>query len=269
MNIHDHLPDMQNWFQIYAETYKFGSQDLRENTILKQNHTRRVCKEIRMLAESLHLSDEQKALAEITALFHDVGRFEQYLRYHTFRDHVSDNHAELGLRILQRYGILQRLSSNDRSLITRAIRYHNRAKLIEDETPECLLYARLLRDADKLDIYHVVTEYYHRRDGKRSNTIELDLPDTPGCSDAVVADIRAHEIVHHTGIHNLNDFKLLQMGWVFDINFSATLQAVQERQYLEKIARALPQDEPFIGLFRDIRKYIKKRSDAVLKTANV
>ena len=259
MSLKEHLPVLQTWFRTYAETFKYGSEDLRENTILKQEHTARVCKEIRSLAESLQLTQEQKTLAEITALFHDVGRFEQYVRYATFRDHVSENHAELGLDILQRYGILDRLQSDINSLITRTIRYHNRARLPEDETTECLLYARLLRDADKLDIYHVVTGYYHRQDGKRSNTIELDLPDTPGCSDAVAADIRAHDIVHHTGIHNLNDFKLLQMGWVFDINFPMTLQTVQERRYLEKIAKALPDEEPFTGLFMDIKEYMKKR----------
>ena len=266
MNLKEHLPVFECWFQTYAETFKYGSKDLRENTVLKQEHTLRVCAEIQRLAESLNLTVEQTALAEITALFHDIGRFEQYARYGTFRDHISENHAELGLCILKRYGILEQLNAKDQSLIIRTIRYHNRAKLPIDETTECLLFARLLRDADKLDIYRVVTEYYHRQGGKRSNTIELDLPDTPGCSDAVVADICAHNIVHHTGIHNLNDFKLLQMGWVFDINYAATLQAVQKRRFLEKIAKALPQEEPFIGLFMDINEYMQIKVNAVNAT---
>jgi hypothetical protein len=37
----------------------------------------------------------------------------------------------------------------------------------------------------------------------------------------------------------LNDYKLLQMSWVFDINFAPTFGAVHKRQCVQKIAATL------------------------------
>jgi len=34
-------------------------------------------------------------------LFHDVGRFAQYARYHTYLDRDSENHAELSVHVLE------------------------------------------------------------------------------------------------------------------------------------------------------------------------
>ena len=44
-----------------------------------------------------------------------------------------------------------------------------------------------------------------------------------------------------TDLKTLNDFKLLQLGWVYDLNFRRTFQIVRERRYLEKIRQVLPQ----------------------------
>jgi len=38
----------------------------------------------------------------------------------------------------------------------------------------------------------------------------------------------------------LNDFKLLQISWVFDVNFQPTFGSLCERRYLERIAVSLP-----------------------------
>jgi hypothetical protein len=71
------------------------------------------------------------------------------------------------------------------NLLLSVILYHNRAELPEDETEGCLFFAKLLRDADKLDIWRVVTDYYHNKNGHQNSSIELDLPDIPEISDEV------------------------------------------------------------------------------------
>jgi hypothetical protein len=38
----------------------------------------------------------------------------------------------------------------------------------------------------------------------------------------------------------LEDAKLLQMGWVYDVNFRATLRRLKERRYMELLAEMLP-----------------------------
>jgi len=134
--------------------------------------------------------------------------------------------------------------------------YHNRAALPQEETETCMFFTKLLRDADKLDIWRVVTEYYTLNMGKRNGAIELDLPDTPGFSDEVYQDLVAKRVVDIKHVKNLNDFKLLQTGWVFDINFRPTLYSMMSRRYLETIRSVLPESEKIQEIFSAIQLFL-------------
>jgi len=249
--------NLKDWFSDYVQTFKHGDQESRQNIVLKEEHTKRVCTEIRRIGEQLGLHDDELRLSEIIALFHDIGRFEQYARYQTFEDRQSENHAELGVKILEGHGILNAFGESTKSLILRTIQYHNRATLPREETETCLFFTRLLRDADKLDIWKVVTDYYHQKNGKRNGALELDLPDSAGFSDAVYQDLVKREIVNINHVKNLNDFKLLQVGWIFDINFEPTLHAVLSRRYLERMREALPQSKKIDDIFSAVQSYLR------------
>lgn len=229
------MKSLKCWFAAYVQTFVNGNESLRQNILLKSDHTMRVCREIVRLGKALALSSDALRLAEIMALFHDVGRFEQYVRYRTFADRQSEDHAKLGIQILEYEKVLNAFDDATQDLILRTIQYHNRAKLHQNETEQCLFFAKLLRDADKLDIWKVVTDYYYRKDKTRNVAIELDLPDTPGISPSVYQDIMDQRIVDANHIKNLNDFKALQAGWIFDVNFAPALRAVRLRCYLEMI----------------------------------
>ncbi|MGB7296939.1 MAG: HD domain-containing protein [Candidatus Aminicenantales bacterium] len=223
---------------------------------MKEDHTRRVGKEILNLGKRLGLNADQLRLADIIALLHDVGRFEQYARYKTFMDGKSEDHAELGIKILNEYGVLEPFDDAVKEVILRSIKYHNRPSLPREETPTRLFFSRLLRDADKLDIWKVVTGYYHRKDGKRNGALELDLPDAPGFSEEVYQDLMNKRIVDMRHVKNLNDLKLLQIGWIFDINFRPTVDCVEKRRYLQMIRDVLPQSKEMEGIFEAVHSFL-------------
>jgi len=250
--------DLNGWFIRYVQGFKNDPATVR-NIVLKEEHTKRVCREIIAIGTDLGLTNDELHFAEIIALFHDIGRFEQYARYKTFVDRRSEDHAELGVTVLRRLGVLHRCGEATQDLVFRIIRYHNRAALPRDETEPCLFFSKLLRDADKLDIWRVVTDYYRREDGERNGALELDLPDTPGFSDAVYLDLMRRKIVDMKHVMTLNDFKLLQIGWIFDVNFRPTLLAVRSRGYLEMIRHVLPKSEKIDALFSDITEYLEER----------
>ena len=206
------VKSLKAWFFNYVQSFKHDDKNFQENIALKEKHTMKVCKEILNIGKQLELNDDELRLSEIIALFHDVGRFEQYARYKTFVDVKSENHAELGVKILKENKVLTRFDNSIQSLMLRTISYHNRAALPEEETDTCLFFSRLLRDADKLDIWRVVTDYYSRNNGEKNGAIELGLPDTPGFSGEVYQDLMKKRIVDIKHLKNLNDFKLLQMG---------------------------------------------------------
>ena len=244
------LTDLKNWFTNYVHTFQYSEPEKQQNIDLKKDHTLRVCKEISYIGKQLGLNDDQLHLAEIIALLHDIGRFEQYDRYATFKDRSSENHAELGINIIEKFDLLESLDNKTvKSIILCAIKYHNRHSLPLEESENCLFYSKLIRDADKLDIWKVVLDSYYRQGGNKNGTLVLDLPDTPGFSEEVYNDLINKSIVHMKHVRNLNDLKLFQVGWVFDINFQPTLERIKERRYIELIRDVLPESKKIDKVF--------------------
>jgi len=254
------LPDdrdvapLRERFLDYVKGFDSPRSEIQRNYDIKKKHTERVVSEILGLAAALGLPEREKNLAEIIALFHDIGRFEQFRRYQTFSDRKSENHAALGLKVLAEEEMLMSLDESVRDLILRSIGNHNRPSLPPDEPEPGRFFSRLLRDADKLDIWRVVVEYYHRKEAERNPALELELPDTPGISPDVERALRSGRIVDVRDVANLNDVKLLQAGWIFDINFQSTLDRIRERRYLERIREALPESKDIDEIFEMIRK---------------
>jgi hypothetical protein len=264
MNPQSFLPKLRAWFAEYVR--RFASEDpvLQENLDLKEDHTRRVCEAILEIGRSLDLSHEDLCLAEACALLHDIGRFEQYLRYRTFADYKSKDHAELGVKAIRTNHALEALDPDAAHVVLRVVKYHNRSALPVGEKERCLFFLKLLRDADKIDIWRVVTEYYRQAGHHRNPTIELDLPDVDRVSARVYDALMKGKLVHVADLNTLHDFKLLQIGWIYDVNFPRTFQIVQERRYLEKIRDTLPQKSSRIAevydrarahLYRNARAY--------------
>lgn len=198
-------------------------------------------------------------IAEVMALFHDIGRFEQFIRYRTFVDKKSENHGELGVKILQQEKVLAVLEEDTRELILKAILYHNRLLIPENESPVCIYFSRLLRDADKLDIFNLFSTYYYLDNSEKSSAVELDLPDVPEISGKVLNSLRQGSMVGIQHLRSVNDFKLLQMGWIYDINYQPTFRMIYERGYLQKIKDTLPSTEEIDSIYSSLMAYLKEK----------
>jgi len=252
------VTDLKSWFTGYVNNFKYGDPDSQRNIDIKREHTERVTGEIINIGKQIGLNGNELNLAEIIALFHDIGRFEQYMLYNTFSDQRTEDHADLGIKILQKQNVLDNLDIEVQKLILCSIKYHNKPSLPREETRTCLFYSRLIRDADKLDIWRVVTDYYHRKNGERNVALELELPDTPGISKEVYNALMNKQIVDMKNVRNINDIKLLQAGWVFDINFKPTFECIKNRRYIEMIRDVLPVSEKIDYIFNIINCHINQ-----------
>jgi len=122
---------------------------------------------------------------------------------------------------------------------------------------ECLLFSKLLRDADKLDIFNVLLDCYKRhRENPAEYKLEMDFPDLPEYSAEVVEAILNGQRFDYSKLRTLNDMKLLQLGWVYDVNFTATLKRIGKRKFLEKIVDFLPQTEDIEKVKEKIFEYV-------------
>jgi hypothetical protein len=260
------VSNLKSWFADYVRRFDAGDPEIRKNVDLKSEHTHRVCENILDIGRSLDLSPGDLCIAEAAALLHDVGRFEQYRRYRTFVDKKSENHAALGVKIIEENRLLEEFGAGPAAVIRRAVACHNRLAAPAEGDPKFLLVLRMLRDADKVDIYRVVTEYYHRSAGSRNQAVELGLPDTDDISDAVYGTLMAGRPARMDDLRVLNDFKLLQIGWVFDLNFPRSFEMVRERGCLEGIRDALPRDDKRV---EDIYSKARAHLDAGMKNRRI
>jgi len=254
------LEKFRAWFDDYVAGFYGDDEYVNANLKMKEQHTHRTCSEMRYLADEIGLSDIQKQVAEAIALFHDIGRFEQFTTYRTYNDARSTDHCVLGVKVLGQAKVLENLDPKERQWITTAVEYHGRKELPGDLNGQTLLFSKLIRDADKLDVFYTVTEYYRQyRDNCEEFKLELEFPDEPGYSAKVVEGVLHGRLIDYDELRTLNDAKLVQLGWVYDVNFVATLKRIRQRQFLEKLLEFLPKTNDIQMVREKIFGYVQAR----------
>lgn len=254
------LENFRAWFDDYVADF-YGDDDfVNDHLKLKQEHTLRVCKETRYLADELKLTENERRIAEVIALFHDIGRFKQFVKYRTYSDVQSVNHCMLALEVLTETKVLEPVQAKERELIEKAIEYHGLKKLPSDLDGECLLFSKLIRDADKLDVFYVATEYYkHYKKKQQRYSLGLEVSDKPGYSQGHVQAVLHGGQINYSQLRTLNDMKLMQLGWVYDVNFTATLKRIKQRRFLEMLTDFLPETEDIERVKEKIFGYVDLR----------
>jgi HD superfamily phosphohydrolase len=256
----EQLQKLRSWFTDYVNTF-YGCDDCENSNLkLKQDHSLRVCNEMRYLTANLDLSENQSLLADTIALLHDIGRFKQFKQYQTYNDTRSVSHSALGLEVISQTGILDDFDNSEKALIEKTIEYHGIKDLPTDLDGDVLLFSQLIRDADKLDIFNLAVQYY--RAGPKSpffRMLKNELPDTNEISKQVREDILAGRTVDYKSLRTLDDFRVLQLGWVYDVNFAATLKRIKEQKYLNEIFSYLPKNSDAEKIGKKIFEYIESR----------
>ena len=243
----------EQWFHEYTREFLVGSEFDVANVQLKIDHTMRVLEFARQLAGAQGPAGGLTELAELAALFHDVGRFPQYARYRTFHDQMSVNHAYQGVVTLKQHRVLEDLPAAARRLVLGAVALHNRRSLPRGLARELKDLTQMVRDADKLDIFQVMLAHF--TPGARHNkVVNLELrPDPDKYTPAILARVRKREMVNYQEMVWVNDFKLLLCSWIYDLNYPVSRRVVRERGYLEKLLGYLPQNSEFKRLGEQLR----------------
>jgi hypothetical protein len=264
------LDFFKNWFSEYVDHFSSSDCFIQDNIKRKIEHTGRVCENILTLAEFEKIGENGNRLAETIALFHDLGRFEQFMKYKTFIDSESEDHALLGVNILERMGILSHLSKEERNLILKTVEYHNRLEISEcsKNSKELLFYLKLIRDADKLDILRITSETYEEGKIARNPVFEHYLPDTGGCSETIIKDILNKKMAKIIDVRNVNDLKLLRLSLIYDLNFPASLAILKEHKYLSTVISSMAELEEMTVIKRHFENYLDEAEIAFPNRVN-
>ncbi|MEW5895971.1 MAG: HD domain-containing protein [Candidatus Omnitrophota bacterium] len=230
------IDEIVNWFRHYTD--RFHTDDPLNNwsISLKTDHSLRVSRIAASIAAKENFDEDDIKTATIAGLLHDLGRFEQYRRFQTFSDHRSINHGQLGAEIARESGCLSRLGSEEQEQVIKAVHHHNSPSVPVNEDIKTIAFIKLVRDADKIDIFHLSCEYFKTRSAENKNpAVELELSDEQTVSEGIYAAIMAGTIALMKDLKTLDDFKALQMSWVFDINYMESLRLILQQDTLKKI----------------------------------
>ena len=221
------------------EDYLNGYDREDEKIKLKIIHTYGVVKSAREIGHRMHLNEEDQQLAELIALLHDIGRFQQLRLYNSFSPDTMD-HAAFGVQLLfeGENPMISRFIE-DRSydeLIRVAIARHSDFRLEGIQDERTLFHAKMIRDADKLDNCRV----------KLEEPMETLLGvDEKGVGEGVIApkvweSCMAKESVLSSDRVSKVDYWISYIAQYYDINFPETYEIMREHDYVKRIMDRVP-----------------------------
>ena len=145
----------------YTENYDTTNPNIHR----KIYHSLRVMELCRKIAESLNLNKEQCDLAALIGLLHDISRFEQYRLYQSFSD-INLDHGDNAIKILEDNNFIRKFIETDKydEIIKIAIKNHNKFKIQDGIDGDYLMYSKIIRDADKLDIFYEAVNMFWKSD---------------------------------------------------------------------------------------------------------
>lgn len=238
------MQEYRNFFNQYFKRF-----DIRDKAICRKfHHSYRVTEYAKEIGKSLKLNEHDIELCEFIGLFHDLGRFEQWTNYKTYDDSKSIDHGDLSCKILKKENVLKKIPSKDKEIIMTAIKYHNKYDIKDIKDERTSLFCKIIRDADKLDI--MIEQANVLTDINQELTREL-----------------LDDIYHKRSCHNIYkksevDVILVQLGFIFDINFKYSIDFLCKKNWFENkfnlLENYLEDKSGLKELEEFVNKYVKE-----------
>lgn len=215
-------------FKDYVGHYDVHVDEIR----LKIVHTYEVIKLTDYICDKRHIKGDDKALGELIALLHDIGRFEQFVRYGSYIDYQTIDHAQLGSDILFKDGLIRSFVEDDQydDIIRHAIEQHNKFQVSSSYDEQTMFYIWLIRDTDKLDNFRV-------KETEKVETLlhaPLDTILQEDITDKVYDDFMHHHLIYGPDRQSHIDMWVSLVAFIYDFNFPESKQYVLENDYINR-----------------------------------
>lgn len=220
------------------ENYLDGYDRENDKVKLKIVHTYGVVAQSTEIARRMGLSEEDRELARIIALLHDIGRFEQVRRFDSFMPDTMD-HASYGVEMLfgEAQGcpphMIRQFVEEDTwdDIIRAAIAKHSDFVLEGISDERTLLHAKIIRDADKLDNCRVklVDDFETFMDATAEETGASVI------SPKVRADALSGRSILSADRQTPMDYWVSYLAYFYDLNFRESLDIVAEKDYVRRL----------------------------------
>ncbi|QDR82217.1 HD domain-containing protein [Sporomusa termitida] len=233
---------LYEWFRDHVRTYYTSDEFIMTRVLLKEEHSKRVAAIAASLAAELQLAERPRLLAEVIGLFHDLARFRQVAEYRTFVDAESFDHGDAGAAALARSGLLADFTAAEQAVIGFAIANHNKMQ-IPPACSQTLLFAKLIRDADKLDIFRLLPP------------VQADHDYSP----QLLGQLKPGGVLSYRDVKTLADKRLIRLSWFYDIYFDWTLAQLIAEGHLERQLDSLPDTGDCRAIKATLQAYVDNR----------
>lgn len=247
-------------FQTYVKNYDANDGKVR----LKIVHTMKVAELSEMIARGIGMDEENVQLAKVIGLLHDIGRFEQLRRFHDFRDYLTVDHAQLGVEILKENHLIRSFVEDEKydDIIFQAISNHNKYAIADGLNKNTLTHAKIIRDADKTDIFRVHIEdpvddfLFIKKDETKQSKISKEIE----------KQFYEGHCIASGGRKSAADVYVMRLAFMYDVNYVPALEYIQKQNYLRRMIDRIGFENPdtmhtFDAMLQTIEKNMKKRME--------
>lgn len=219
----------KQFFKEYVSRFKVADKKVE----VKIKHTFGVMDIARYIAEGLNLSNEDVLLAQLIGLLHDIGRFEQAVKFNNFEDYNTIDHAEYGVKILFEDRLIENFIEDREydEIIKKAVKNHNKFSIEKGLDERELLHAKIIRDADKTDNFQVkqVQDFLSLFNSTEEKVSKERI------SDEIWMEFLAGKtIVDSHRVTNMDKW-LSYIAWVYDYNFDVSLKYLKDNNCIDKV----------------------------------
>ena len=246
----------EEWLSSFISGFRNEKGELHPLLELKRSHTVRVADNCRRITAELGWEGSLLERALSAAILHDTGRFPQYATWGTFYDGASADHGALGEKVLRENFPWPDPEGKDASVILEAVRLHNRRTLPEDIAPAALPVVRIVRDSDKMDVFRIVRE--HVKEGRITDLLPRIDPEA-GYSRTIVEEVGRTGRGSYQNVRSTADFLLLQLSWIFDLNYAPAYRMLEEEGAFSWILEQLPPHPDLAPFFEDVDRAGRER----------
>ncbi len=249
------LDRIKRRFRDYINDFELRHGGLHPLLELKVEHSGRVARNCREIALGIGSDEGCVNCAEAIGLLHDIGRFRQFAEYRTLSDKDSMDHGEAGYELLRELGAISFLAQVEQESVLNAVRYHNRREIPSGLPIASLPYVRLVRDADKVDIFRIVIEEIKKDGFRHLEDIKAGVSRSFQPSAAAVAEVREMHSMSMETVTSIGDFLLLQMSWVYDLNYPPARRMLLDSGALDLMSAHIDGDATVDELIGQMRAH--------------
>ncbi len=256
----DTYKDIESWFEGYAQRILAGNVEVQDNIELKKKHILKAVDLTVHLAGTMDkYADLDITAAKIVAIAQHLARFNDFAKATTGEEVLGEKNIDACIAIIEEEKVLEELSEEQKNTVLECLKYVDSNTFPKSLSEEVISIVKLVSDACKVSALEVVSEYYGLERQGTNKIIEFNLPNKFEISAKLQKRIMDDRVAEAKDVHSIKDLKLMQMSWVFALNFKESYKIVYNKSYVKKIYETLPKSDKIIDMYRRMRIHLENQ----------